>query len=241
VPEAREQTAWTCGLTEPASKFSISGRIRGVFELASSDDLADAINDQLARAAARRAAARRAAARRCAACCRVSRLRGTRRFHPGRRLAPTASRRQGIDPRSDRLGLPCCAGTSCTPDISNAASTGPASRRIASGTRDEGRSDRAGLLRRGCHPLAGRSYDGRQQSPARASEIRDRDSNRRADELPSPVACASWSSSLPVPLLGSRGRKRARTPARSTKLGRGHRAGGVTPVEVRHRPRSQNQ
>ena len=220
MPEARELTAWACGLTEPASQFSISGRIRGVFELASSDDLADAINDQLAR---------------------VSRLRGTRRFHPGRRLAPTASRRQGIDPRSDRLGLPCCAGTSCTPDISNAASTGPASRRIASGTRDEGRSDRTGLLRRGCHPLAGRSYDGRQQSPARASETRDRDSNRRADELPSPVACASWSSSLPVPLLGSRGRKRARTPARSTRLGRGHRAGGVTPVEVRHRPRSQNQ
>jgi hypothetical protein len=44
------------------------------------------------------------------------------------------------------------------------------------------------------------------------------------------VSCASWSSSLPVPLLGPRGRKRARTPERSIRLGRGHRAGGVTPV-----------
>ncbi len=73
----------------------------------SSDDLADAISDQLDRARCAR----------CATCCRVSRLRGTRRFHPGRRLAPTASRRRGIDPRSDRLRLPCCVGTSCTPDI----------------------------------------------------------------------------------------------------------------------------
>jgi hypothetical protein len=52
------------------------------------------------------------------------------------------------------------------------------------------------------------------------------------------VSCASWSSSLPVPLLGPRGRKRARTPERSIRSGRGHRAGGVTPVEVRHRLRT---
>jgi hypothetical protein len=41
------------------------------------------------------------------------------------------------------------------------------------------------------------------------------------------------------PLSGPRGRERARTPARSIRLGRGHRAGGVTPVEARHRPRGQ--
>jgi hypothetical protein len=35
--------------------------------------------------------------------------------------------------------------------------------------------------------------------------------------------------------------ERARTPARSIRSGRGHRAGGVMPAEVRHRPRSQNQ
>ncbi len=34
-------------------------------------------------------------------------------------------------------------------------------------------------------------------------------------------------------------RNRARTPARSIRSGRVHRAGGVTPVEVRRRPRSQ--
>ena len=55
------------------------------------------------------------------------------------------------------------------------------------------------------------------------------------------MSYASWSSSLPVPLLGPRGRKRARTPARSIRLGRVHRAGGVTPVEARHQPHSQNQ
>ena len=55
------------------------------------------------------------------------------------------------------------------------------------------------------------------------------------------MSYASWSSSLPVPLLGPRGRKRARTPARSIRLGRGHRAGGVTPVEARHQPHNQNQ
>ncbi len=52
------------------------------------------------------------------------------------------------------------------------------------------------------------------------------------------MSCASWSSSLPVPPLGPRGRKRARTPERSIRSGRGHRAGGVTPVEVRHRLRT---
>ncbi len=38
------------------------------------------------------------------------------------------------------------------------------------------------------------------------------------------------------PLSGPRVRKRARTPARSIRLARGHRAGGVTPVGARHRP-----
>ena len=42
-----------------------------------------------------------------------------------------------------------------------------------------------------------------------------------------------------VPLLGSRRRERARTPERSIRSGRGHRAGGVTPVETGHRPCSQ--
>ena len=48
-------------------------------------------------------------------------------------------------------------------------------------------------------------------------------------------------SSLPVPLSGPRQRTRARTPARSLRSRRSHRGGGITPVEVLHRPRSQNQ
>jgi hypothetical protein len=39
------------------------------------------------------------------------------------------------------------------------------------------------------------------------------------------------SSCLPNPRLGPPARERERTPARLARLGRGHRAGGVTPVE----------
>jgi hypothetical protein len=53
---------------------------------------------------ARRSAGARSM-RRYASCRRVPRLRRTRRCHPGRRLAPRANRRRGIDPRSDRLGF----------------------------------------------------------------------------------------------------------------------------------------
>jgi hypothetical protein len=52
-----------------------------------------------------------------------------------------------------------------------------------------------------------------------------------ADALPNLVVSASSSPRLPIPLLEPRARKRARTPARPTGLGRGHRPGGVTPVE----------
>jgi hypothetical protein len=48
-------------------------------------------------------------------------------------------------------------------------------------------------------------------------------------------------SSLPVPLSGPRQRTRARTLARSLRSRRSHRGGGITPVEVLYRPRSQNQ
>jgi hypothetical protein len=175
----------------------------------------------------------------CAASCLVTRLRGSRRFHPGHRLAPSATRRRGIDPRSDRLGFPCSAGASCTPDTSNAPSACSPSRGLARRTRRGDRSDGPGLPWSRWRSLAGRSDGVGHRSRTRAAATRAE--GRLACALEGRVSCASWSSSLPVPLLGPRERKRGRTPARSIRLGRGHRAGGITPVEVPHRPRSQNQ
>lgn len=69
--------------------------------------------------------------------------------------------------------------------------------------------------------------------PARAAAIRDRASARLACARPGCVPYASWRSSLLVPLLGPRGRKRARTPTLSINRGRVHQSSGVTPVELR--------
>jgi hypothetical protein len=98
------------------------------------------------------------------------------------------------------------------------------SRAIASGARSGDRSDRVGLLCSACRPLAGCSSVVGHQLPARAAAIRDRESTRLAYALPNCVPSASRSSSLLVPLSGSCGRKRARTAARSIRLGRVHRA-----------------
>jgi len=76
APRTRALTAWTWGLTGSASQLSIASPGLCVRELASSDDLLDKPGESLARA--RRARATRPD---------VSRLPGTRRFHPSRRLA----------------------------------------------------------------------------------------------------------------------------------------------------------
>jgi hypothetical protein len=86
------------------------------------------------------------------------------------------------------------------------------SRAIASGKRGGDRSDRSVVPWSGCRPLSRCSGVVGQRLPARAAAIRDRESTRLAYAPPSPVASGSWSSSLPVPLLGPRRRKRARTP-----------------------------
>ena len=116
---------------------------------------------------------------------------------------------------------------SCTPDIRNAGSGRPASRAIASDTRGGGRSDRAGLPWSGCDPLAGCSGVVGHRLPPRTAAIRDRGSARHAYALPSCVPSASWSSSLPVSLLGSCVRKRRGTPS-DHQARRQYRAGGVT-------------
>jgi hypothetical protein len=112
----------------------------------------------------------------------------------------------------------------------------PASRTFASDTRSEDRSDRPGLPWSGYRAPAARSSVAGRRSPRKPAASRDREPTRRADALPNLVVSASSSPRLPIPLLPipllePRARKRARTPARSTGLGRGHRAGGVTPVE----------
>ena len=56
-----------------------------------------------------------------------------RRFHANRRLAPSRAAHQATDPRSTRLRLPWRVSASCTPDIRNAASAGPAQPYDASG------------------------------------------------------------------------------------------------------------
>ena len=100
-------------------------------------------------------------------------------------------------------------------------------RTIATGARSGGRSDRTGLPWSGCHPLAGRSGVVEHRLPTKAAATRCRVLVRLADALRGRVSCASWSSGLPVPLLSPRGRNESRTPARSIRSGRGHRAGGV--------------
>ena len=107
----------------------------------------------------------------------------------------------------------------------------PASRTFASGTRSEDRSDRPDLPWSVYRPPAARSSVAGRRSPRKPAASRDREPTHRADALPNLVVSASSSPRLPIPLLEPRARKRARTPARSTGLGRGHRAGGVTPLE----------
>ena len=60
-------------------------------------------------------------------CCRVSRSRGTADFTQLANWLGERAAHRSMDPRSDRLRLPCCADVSCTPDGRNAASAGPCS------------------------------------------------------------------------------------------------------------------
>jgi hypothetical protein len=150
----------------------------------------------------------------------------------------TTNRRRGIDPRSDRL--PCCIDASCTPDICDAASTAPASRTLASGTRSGNRSDRPGRRCSGFRALAACSSVAGHQSQRKPAATRDHEPARGVYAPPDPVPSASSSSRLPIPLLGPRARKRVRTPPRSTRSGRNHRARWGNARKA-NRPRSQNQ
>ena len=107
----------------------------------------------------------------------------------------------------------------------------PASRTFASGTRSADRSDRPGLPWSGYRAPAARSSVAGHRSPRKPAATRDHEPTRRADAPPDRVLSASSSSRLPIPLSGTARKEEGENPARSTRLGRGHRAGGVTPVE----------
>ena len=129
-------------------------------------------------------------------------------IHSNCRQAPRASRRPAYIPdRIGGFGFQCCVGAFCTPHLRHAAPTGRASRTIASGTRGRGRPDRAGVRWSGRHPLAACSGAVGHRLPPRAAAIRDRESTRHAYALPNCVRSASCSSSLPVPLVGPRGKE----------------------------------
>ena len=93
------------------------------------------------------------------------------------------------------------------------------SRAIASGTRTGARSDRADRRRSGSRPLADCRRVAGCQSPARAAAVRDRESTRHAYALPNCVRSASWSSSLPVPLVGPRGKEQGVDPRAFNQVG----------------------
>jgi hypothetical protein len=103
----------------------------------------------------------------------------------------------------------------------------PVSRTFASGTRNENCLDRPRLPWCGYRAVGARSGVAGHRSPPKPAATRDLGPTRRADVLPYPVASAY--PRLPIPLLEPRAGKRARTRAHG--LGRGHQAGGVTPVE----------
>ena len=127
--------------------------------------------------------------------------------------------RTGIDPRADRRWLSVLCDTSCTPDIRRAASTDRASHPFAAGMRYRSSSDGAGLGWSGCDPLAGCSGVVGHRLPQTAAGIRDRASTRHAFALPNCVRSASWSSSLPVPLVGHAKRKRGQNPRAFNHVG----------------------
>jgi hypothetical protein len=179
--------------------------------------------------------------RRCAICCRVSRSRGTADFTQLANWLGERAAHRSMDPRSDRLRLPCCADVSCTPDGRNAASAGPCSS-----------YDRGGYAWRGSLELTGcatvRASSARRAFRRRWASTACESRRDPGSRLSSPRLRAAESCRLRVmvltssrPSVGSARKGEGQNPARSVRLRRGHRGGGVTPVEVRHRPRSQNQ
>ena len=149
----------------------------------------------------------------------MTRLRGTRTISLKLPTAPRASHGRGINPRSDRLWLSVLCRRVLHARYSNCRMAGLASGTIASGTRGGGRSDGAGLRWSGCRPLAGCSGVVGHRLPPRAAAIRDREPTRHAYALPNRVRFASWSSSLPVPLVGPRGKEQGVDPRAFNQVG----------------------
>lgn len=105
------------------------------------------------------------------------------------------------------------------------------SRTFAPGTRSGDYSVRAGPVWSLHLALAAGSGAAAHRPQRKPAAIRDHGPTRRADGPADDVLCASCLHAFPSLVWGQRARMGARPPARSIRLGRGHRAGGVTPIE----------
>ena len=196
-----------------------------VLELASSDNLADAISDQLARA-------RRPPARRAAACLDYAVPTISPRSPTGSNSEPQTGQRIGFAVRAAQTRL--ARQTFQMPHRQTL---------LVVRTRQVGIARIARTVRVCLGPRAIRSSV---QASSGINCRREPPRSAIAGQLAASTRCRTvlrprHGLQAFRPSLGSRGRKRARTPARSIRSRRDHRAGGVTPVEVRHRPRSQNR
>ena len=224
VPVARAFTAWTCGLRERASRRPISARTR-------------------APPRSRRAM--------------ISPTRAAITW-PARDAPPCHAPPRDATTRYPTISPKSPTGSNSEPQPGHRSPIGSASlsvlcRRVLHSThfkwgigmppiRTTARSgDRSDAPWCGRDQLAGRSDGVGRRSPRRLAATRDHD-RVRLDRAPlSPVASGSWASGLPsLCRLRAQGRGQELTRVQSD-WGRSHRAGGITPVEAHHRPRSQNQ
>jgi hypothetical protein len=107
----------------------------------------------------------------------------------------------------------------------------PASGTSASGTRSADRSDRPGLAWSGYRAPSGRSSVAGHRSPRKPAATRDREPTRRADARLDPVASASSSPRLPIPLLEPRAKEEGEKPRAFNRIGTRPPGRWVTPAE----------
>jgi hypothetical protein len=112
----------------------------------------------------------------------------------------------------------------------------PASRRFASSTRSGDRSGQTGIPWSGYRATPAWSSVAGPRSPRKPPATHVYEPTRRAHARPDPVASASSSPRLPIPLVRPRARKRAITPRAFNRVGTRPPGRWVTPVEHKAGP-----